>query len=401
MGDAMKGALRWLREFYRTGPEDLQYAASITLWVRWFMLAFCFAEVQYRIEFGALSHILNTFYIIGMMAPNGYVHYLIRRRGTVKPLWLLGLSALDVAAISFSTSLSGGFSSPYFPMYYFAVAIFAWAFASPWLALPWTTLVVVVYSLLSVLVDPGLDMVAREERNLAYRVATLYAVSGAASLITGFERERRRRGRERERELQRQRIEISQTIHDTTAQSAYMISLGIDSAMELAHGSNRELESRLRSTAELSRSTMWDLRHPIEGGQIFQGKDLSRVLKSHVDTFTAITSVDTELALRGTEPPLSTITRSLLFAVAHNALTNALRHSQASRVTVELDFGQRGLRMSVSDDGIGLPADYDQRGHGFRNMRADAERMGGRLEVSSDGPGGGTTVTCLVDYETD
>ena len=40
--------------------------------------------------------------------------------------------------------------------------------------------------------------------------------------------------------------------------------------------------------------------------------------------------------------------------------------------------------MSVSDDGIGLPDDYADRGHGFRNMRRDVERMGGSLEV---GPG--------------
>ena len=60
---------------------------------------------------------------------------------------------------------------------------------------------------------------------------TLYAVAGAVSLVTGFERSRRRRGLERERELQRQRIEISQTIHDTIAQWAYMVGVGVEGAM--------------------------------------------------------------------------------------------------------------------------------------------------------------------------
>ena len=58
------------------------------------------------------------------------------------------------------------------------------------------------------------------------------------------------------------------------------------------------------------------------------------------------------------------------------------------------------LRLSVSDDGTGLPPDYEARGHGFRNMRADAGRMGGNLEVKSDADGGGTTVTCVVPYRT-
>ena len=77
---------------------------------------------------------------------------------------------------------------------------------------------VVVYSVLSVTVEPGLDIAGKEESRLFYRVVALYAVSAAVGIIAGLERESRRKGLERERELQRQRIEISQTIHDTTAQ---------------------------------------------------------------------------------------------------------------------------------------------------------------------------------------
>ena len=99
------------------------------------------------------------------------------------------------------------------------------------------------------------------------------------------------------------------------------------------------------------------------------------------------------------EPPLPSVTRSRLFSVAHNALTNALRHARASRVSVALDFGDSGLRMSVSDDGIGLPDDYAERGHGFKYMHANAEEMNGRLYVESGSPGRGTTVTCEIEYE--
>ena len=146
---------------------------------------------------------------------------------------------------------------------------------------------------------------------------------------------------------------------------------------------------------------MWELRHPIDGGQIFRGEDLGEVLEAHAGTFTAITSVPVEFVRNGREPRLSTIAKSLLFSIAHNALTNVLRHSQASRVFIELDCtGEEQLRLSVSDDGIGLPPDYEVRGHGFRNMRADTQRMGGSLEVKSDGTSSGTTVTCVVPHQT-
>ena len=395
---ATKRLSRFFQGVVRTSPEELLHAARVLLWVRWFGLTAAFVEIHYRIDYGSLSHILNTFYCLGFLAANGYVQYLIWRRGTVKPVWLFVLSVLDLAAISFSTSLSGGFNSPYFAMYYFAVAVFAYVFTSPRLVLPWTTLVVVIYSVLSVMVEPGLDIAGKDERSLFYRVVALYAVSAAVGIIAGLERASRRRGLERERELQRQRIELSQSIHDTTAQWAYMVGLGVEQAMELVDESQETLKARLRLVAELSRSAMWDLRHPIDGGQIFRGEELGDVLEAHAATFTVITSVPAELVQRGREPPMSTIARSLLFSMAHNALTNVVRHADASGVVIRLECDEAELRLSVSDDGIGLPEYYETRGHGFRNMRADAERMGGRLEVESDCDGTGTTVTCVVPY---
>ena len=382
----------------QTSPEELLHAARVLLWVRWLGLIAALMEIHYRVDHGSLSHILNTFYCLGFLAVNGYVQWRIHRTRTVKPAWLLGLSALDLVVISFSTSISGGFNSPYFPVYYFAVAVFAYVFTSPRFVLPWTTLVAVIYSVLSFTVEPTLDIAGKEEQHLFYRLLVLYAVAAVVSIIAGLERESRRKGLERERELQRQRIELSQTIHDTTAQWAYMVGLGVERAMELADETQEDLRARLGLVAELSRSAMWELRHPIDGGQIFRGEELGQVLEAHAATFTTITSVPAELAPRGPEPPLSIIARSLLFSIAHNALTNVIRHAGASRVVIGLDCDGEELRLSVSDDGIGLPEDYEVRGHGFRNMRADAERMGGSLEVESDGDGGGTTVTCVVPW---
>ena len=199
--------------------------------------------------------------------------------------------------------------------------------------------------------------------------------------------------------MNRQRIETSQTIHDTTAQSAYMLGVGLEDAMEKVDKSNSELGRKLQALWALSKSTMWALRQPIDGGQIFSGGKLSEVLAAHSDTFTVITSTQAEMVQQGTEPQLSTITRSLLFSIAHNALTNAFRHSEAESVTISLEFTGDSLLMSVSDDGVGLPEDYAERGHGFRNMRVDAERLGGSLRVDSYGDG--TTFSCTVPLEQD
>ena len=142
-------------------------------------------------------------------------------------------------------------------------------------------------------------------------------------------------------------------------------------------------------------------RQPIDIGAIFEGRELSRVLRSHASTFSTITSSPMEMVLSGREPRLSTVTRRLLFSTAHNAMTNALRHSRADRIRIELSFDVDAIRLSVSDDGIGLPDDYADRGHGFRNMSMDAERMGGGLEAGPGESGHGTTVACLIPHDAD
>ena len=246
-------------------------------------------------------------------------------------------------------------------------------------------------------------MEIKEEKVLFTRIAVMYGVVAAVNLVSRFERIRRREAVERERELQRERIELSQTIHDTIAQSAYMIGMGIETAIELANapeGEDRdELLAKLSATHALSKSTMWELRHPIDIGPIFEGRELSRVLRSHASTFATITSIPSELVQSGREPPLPTVTRRLLFSIAHNAMTNAFRHAGASNVTIYLTFEDDGLRMSVTDDGVGLPEGFAGRGHGFRNMMSDAERTGGRLEVAPGESGRGTTVTCVIPYD--
>ncbi len=379
-------------------PNVPEYSIGISVWVRWLFLFGALVDVNYRVEYGSLSHILNNLYLLSAVLINGAAYYRIRRNRDNSFRWLLVLSAMDAAMITFSTSLSGGMTSRYFVLYYFNVAFFAAVFSSVRLNLFWVTLVAISCVATSFISNSGISIAEQHEKDLLYRIGVLYGVAGVVNLITTVERFRRRQAVERERELQRQRIEISQSIHDSTAQLVYIVSLGAETALELAGESEDELREKLEGMAQLSRSIMWELRHPIDGGQIFRGKDLGSVLRAHIETFTSITSIPAELELSGDERPLTTIEGTILFSIAHNALTNALRHSQANHVVVRLRFGAEDIALSVSDDGMGLPVDY-REGHGIRNMRADAERHHGRLELATGDRGRGTRVTCVIPSE--
>ena len=393
---AIRNRLEWL---FRADPDVVRHAVRVSVWGRWFIWLVGAGMLARRPGLWYPEDIGFVFLSVSLASINGFMHYRLLTNRPVTWRWMLALSAMDIALITANIAVAGRFDNLIFVSYYPALTIFSVAFSSTWLILAWVMVAAVAYSLVSVMAGPGVDIEVGQDHVLMARVSVMYLVAVAISLIVRFERTRRLAAMARERQAHQDRIDLSQAIHDTTAQTAYMIGLGLEGAMKLAGDSNPKLVERLEATAALSRAAMWELRRPIDMGRIFEGRDLGRVLGAHTATFAKITSVPAEMLQNGREPPLSTEVRTGLFSIAHNALANAFLHSQAGRVEVRLDFEAGGTRLSVSDDGVGLPEDYAERGRGFKGMEMDAERMGGRLIVESGGPEGGTAITCFVPDE--
>lgn len=85
-----------------------------------------------------------------------------------------------------------------------------------------------------------------------------------------------------------------------------------------------------------------------------------------------------------------------VYRIAEEALTNAVKHAKAGKVTVWLDAPQEGwLRLAVRDDGQGFDAESAPRGPGMATMQDYADAVGGECVVHS-APGGGTEVTATL-----
>ena len=377
-------------------PNVVLYAAKVIVWGRWFIVLVNVFLMAYRPSFWYPDDIEHLYLHVPLVLSNGLIHYRLLTNRSVTWRWMLALCALDIALISAHAIVRGGYDNITYLAYYPALGAFAVVFSSFRLVVAWTTVTAIVYTLVCVLGEAGLDRDTGQEKVLVARLAVMYLIAVGISLIVRFERMWRQVAMQMERQAQRERTELSQSIHDTSAQTAYMIGLGIDGAMELAGDSNPKLTERLAATAALSRSAMWELRRPIDMGLLFEGRELGRVLGSHTATFAKIASIPAEMRQSGYEPPLRNEVRTGLFSIAHNALTNAFLHAEAGRVEVRLDFEEDHVRLSISDDGVGLPEDYAELGRGFRGMETDAGRMNGELTVESGGPEMGTRITCVV-----
>jgi PAS domain S-box-containing protein len=188
-----------------------------------------------------------------------------------------------------------------------------------------------------------------------------------------------------------ERRRIASDIHDDSIQ---VISAADLKAQALAR---RLADPDLRHEAEELRETLYEavirLRH-----LLFELRPPSLDREGLVPALRSYTAgiegpeilVEDELA---SEPPADI--RALLFRIAQEAITNARKHASASRIVVALSTAEGGVRLRVTDDGVGFEPRTSLEpvaGHiGVPTMIERAELAGGRCRIESK-PGSGTTV---------
>ena len=90
-----------------------------------------------------------------------------------------------------------------------------------------------------------------------------------------------------------------------------------------------------------------------------------------------------------------------VYRIAEEAVGNALRHSKADKITIDLNpVSGRYIELMVSDNGEGFDVLGHASGMGLQNMKYRAGAIGGRITISSS-PGHGTVVRCTVPLEHD
>lgn len=85
--------------------------------------------------------------------------------------------------------------------------------------------------------------------------------------------------------------------------------------------------------------------------------------------------------------PLPAAVNTALFRIAQEALSNIVRHAQASRAAVTLDVAPHAVTLTIADNGCGFDAERTQTdargGIGLRNMRERLDALGGTLTITS------------------
>jgi two-component system sensor histidine kinase UhpB len=186
-----------------------------------------------------------------------------------------------------------------------------------------------------------------------------------------------------------ERLRIARELHDELGQTLTAVALRAELTAKRKGAENPEFGE----IAEIVQHSLDDVRRislELRPGAL----DELGLLNALISLCTRVaeqTGMRVRRELEGPIPDLPPEVELAVYRIAQEALTNAVRHSNASEVTVSLRCSDGDLLLSVKDDGEGLPSRVIAGG-GLTGMRERAMLIGAALDIES-APGAGVHVT--------
>jgi len=194
---------------------------------------------------------------------------------------------------------------------------------------------------------------------------------------------------ERMRERVSERLLIARDLHDTLLQGmqGLIMRLHFTASGMPAHDETRDslmsILDRADEVLEESRDSLLQLR-----SDATTHVDLAESLIHLAAQLRNSSTTSFTFTVDGQKRPVHALVREEVVFIFREALTNALQHSGAEKMTATLVYGAEELRLRFSDDGVGLSpltaARGRRQGHwGVQGMRERAARIGGKIEISA------------------
>ena len=186
----------------------------------------------------------------------------------------------------------------------------------------------------------------------------------------------------------RQRIE--RDLHDGVQQRLVSLALDVRRAESLAEPEQHTLRAELSELRDGLVGVVDELRevsHGIHPAILTEGG-----LRPALAKLARRSPLPVELEVRGSDR-LPDPVEVCVYYVASEALTNAIKHAQATYVALDLETDESGVRLEVRDDGVG-GADV-RRGSGLTGLTDRLHALGGRIEVRSP-VGEGTRLRVVI-----
>lgn len=171
-----------------------------------------------------------------------------------------------------------------------------------------------------------------------------------------------------------ERERIARDLHDLLGHTLSVITLKSELASKLIDKDVLKAKAEMQEVERISRETLAEVRSAVSG---YRQKGFMAELAT---AKLALESAGVSFAFKGMTDSLTVLQESTLSLVVREAVTNIIRHANASRCFIELKEDPEALELEISDNGVGM-----QRimGNGLSGIHERVTLLGGRFELSA------------------
>jgi signal transduction histidine kinase len=201
-----------------------------------------------------------------------------------------------------------------------------------------------------------------------------------------------------------ERRRIARELHDEAGQALTMIMMDLARAIDTLPREAIEAREKLSKSRSLAAQTLADLRKMIYDlrPEALDQLGLVPALRSYAKSRLEAQNIETRLHSVGLNERLSPQIETTLFRVIQEAITNIIRHSNASKVSIEVVAKESEITATVIDNGKGFNVDAALQAPDSWGLRGVQERVavvGGQLNIES-GAGRGTIIRVRIPLGT-
>jgi signal transduction histidine kinase len=227
-----------------------------------------------------------------------------------------------------------------------------------------------------------------------WRVVLIEAIARQAALALHHNRlVERSRLEERQKATLEERNRLARDIHDNLAQGFGAILMQLQAAQREAATLPTGVAAKLNTAVNLARTHLVEARRSVGAlrPNVGNAEEIASALKRIADRAQLTTTIPIETALDSL-PRYGDVVEREIIGIAQEALTNAVRHARARRITMRAStIRSLGLRLSIVDDGRGIAREGGTPGFGLTSMQERAARIGASLTIVT-APRSGTEV---------
>ena len=226
-----------------------------------------------------------------------------------------------------------------------------------------------------------------------WRIALVEAIARHAALALHKSRiYEQKRLEERRKAILEERNRLARDIHDNLAQGFGAILMQLQAAQR--EGTLPPQAARnIDIAVDLARTHMVEARRSVGAlrPNVSDGENLAKSIKRLAELGQKTGSIPIDVHVDELPRFGDGVEREVI-GIAQEAITNAVRHSRAQRITIRAStVSSIGLRLSVADDGRGIPRERSSSGFGMTSMQERADRIGASLTIVT-APRSGTEV---------